>query len=129
NTSWHWESTSSTRVQSRCPLHSHSRWQSTGMAGEHIHVRSSECQQKSGHTAGDVAIQAPGRLAVIEACPGRSYRDLVRILRLHRLIEPVQIISSPVAAIGREPFPSRIHPGVETVERIGIRSGTEHVDE
>src|SRR5580704_2556193 len=62
----------------------------------------------------DVSAQAPGRLPVVETRPCRTDRNLLRILRLHCLIEIAEIVLAPMTSVGCPTLFPGIDPCVET---------------
>src|SRR6202049_983256 len=77
----------------------------------------------------DVPVQTPGSFAIVKARPGRSYRNLVGILRLHSLVEVFEIGFSPVAAIRRPARFAGIDPGIQPIKGGGVGSGIVLIDQ
>src|SRR5215470_4715157 len=67
-------------------------------------------------TTVDVPIQAPRRPRVIEARPDGSHRDLIGILGLHLPVEIAEVFATPMTAVRRPAFWSRVHPRVAAIE-------------
>src|SRR5581483_9408798 len=63
-----------------------------------------------------VAVLSPRSAAVIEPRPGCAHRDFPRIL-LHPPVKAIQVLDAAIAAVCLPAALSRLHPGVEAVER------------
>ena len=55
-------------------------------------------------------------MGIVEARPGGAHGDFVGIFGIHRDIEALQVIFSPVASVGRPALAAGTHPGIEAVK-------------
>src|SRR5215469_18800066 len=69
-----------------------------------------------------MAVQAPRSTLVIETRPGPAHYDLRRIFASHLLIEMVQIVFTPIAAVGH-PLLAGVHPRIFTIEVFCVLRG------
>src|SRR5579863_1600652 len=69
------------------------------------------------------AIESPLRGGIVEARPSAPDRDLVGMLVLHRVVEVLEILLAPVAAVRRPTAGTGLHPGIRSIEIIGKLGG------
>src|SRR5215510_7675667 len=78
---------------------------------------------------GDAAILAPGRLAVIESRPYRAHCNFVGMMLGHVVVEILQVVLTPIAAIARPAAIAGLHPGIKAIEGIEKPAALDLVDE
>src|SRR5580692_12114484 len=61
-----------------------------------------------------MAVQTPFCGGIVEARPGTTDRDLIGVCVLHRLVEMIEILLTPVGAIGGPSAGTGLYPGIRS---------------